>query len=84
MLVMDCLMRPIALNTLGLLDATNICCVSPLPIVLILWDTQVHISTMYYSNEIPHVETLIDDSFSSRTVLSIPDIDPDDDHVRFQ
>jgi len=76
-------MRPITLDTLGPLDATNTCYVSLLPTVLILWDTQVHISTIYCSNEISHVEMLIDDSFGSRTILSIPDIDPDDGHVRF-
>ena len=84
MLVVNCLMRPIVLDTLGPLDVTNTHCMSPLPIVLTLWDIWVHISTMYYSDETPHVEMLIDDSFGLRTILSIPDIDLDDGHVRFQ
>jgi len=83
MLVVDCLVRPIALDTLGPLDVTNTCCMSPLPTVLTLQDIWVHISTTYCSNKTSHIETSIDDSFGLGTILSIPDVNPDDGHVRF-
>jgi len=76
-------MRPIVLDTLGLLNVTNTHHVSPLPTVLTLQDTRVHISTIYHSDETSHIETSIDDSFDLGTVLSILDVNPDDDYVRF-
>jgi len=84
MLVVDCLMRLIVLDTLGLLDVTNVCYLSSLSTVLTLQNTQVHISITYYSNETPHVETSIDDSFGLGTILSVLDIDSDDGHIIFQ
>ena len=84
MLVVDCLVRPITLDILGLLDVTNTYCVSPLPTVFMLQNTQIHISTMYHSNKTSHIETLIDDSFGLETILSVPDVDLDNGHIRFQ
>ena len=74
-------MRPITLDTLGPLNMTNTCYVSPLPTV---WNTQVHISTAYHSNETLHIEMLINDSFGLETILSVPDVDLDDSHIRFR
>ena len=76
-------MRPIALDILGPLNVTNTRHVSPLPTVLTLQDTQVHISTTYHSDETPYIETSIDNSFGLGTVLSVLDVDPDDGYVRF-
>jgi len=75
-------MGPIKLDTLGPLDATNICYVFPLPTVLTLWDTWVYISTIYHSDETPHVEPSVNDSFGLRTILSVSNVDLDG-HVRF-
>ena len=75
--VVDCLVRPIVLDTLGPLNATNTCCVTPLPTVLALWNTWVHVSIMYDSNETPNVELSIDNSFGLRTILGVPCINPD-------
>jgi len=38
---------------------------------------------MYHSNKALHVEVLIDNSFGRRTILSVLDVDLDDDHIRF-
>jgi len=76
-------MRPIALDTLGPLNVTNACCMFPLPTVLTLWNTWVHISTMYYGDETPYIEASIDDSFGLGTILSVPYVDLYDGHIRF-
>ena len=56
---------------------------SPLLTVLILRNTQVHISTTYHGNETPYIKALINDSFALGTILSIPYIDPYDGYNRF-
>jgi len=81
--VVNCLISTIALDTLGPLNTTNICYVSPLPIVLTLQNIQVHISITYYNDETFHIEVSIDDSFGLGTILSVPDVNLDDGHVRF-
>ena len=77
-------MRPIALDTFGPLNVANTCCVTPLPTVLTLWDTWVHIGTIYCSNETSNIKSSVDNSFSLGTILSIPYINPDDNYIRFQ
>ena len=38
---------------------------------------------MYYSDETSHVESLINNWFGLRTILYVPDIDPNDGHIQF-
>jgi len=81
--MVNCLMRPITLDTLGPLNVTNTHCMFPLPTVLTLQNTRVHISTTYYSDETPYVEVPIYDSFGLGTVLSVPYVNPYDGHIQF-
>jgi len=53
----------------------------PFPIVLILWDTWVHIGTFDGSDETSYVEVTIDDILCQRTALGIPDVQPDHCHI---
>ena len=53
----------------------------PLPIVLALWDTWVHIGTFDGSNEMSNVEVTIDDVLHQRTALGVPDVHSDHCHV---
>jgi len=80
---MNCLIRSIALDTLGPLDMTNTYCIFPLPTVLTLWDTWVHISTTYHGNETPYIKVMIYDSFGLGTILSVPYVDLYDGHIQF-
>ena len=53
----------------------------PLPAVLTLQDTRVHVSTADGSDITTNVETSVDKSFSSCTALRVPYIYPDNYHV---
>ena len=79
--VVDCLVRPIVLDIFGPLNVTNTCCVTSLSTVLVLQNTQIHIGTIYHSNETSNVKSLIDNSFSFETILSVLYINPDDSHI---
>ena len=74
----------IALGTPGDMRATAKCRISPLPTVLTLWDTRVHVGTFDGSNELSNVEATIDNVLCWRTTLGIPGVHPDHHHVWFQ
>ena len=71
----------IALGAPGDMRATAKCRMSPLPTVLTLWDTWVHIGTFDGSDESSNVEATIDNVLRQRTTLGIPDVHPDHCHV---
>ena len=52
------------------------------PIVFTLWNTSICTSTIYSSNKLFYVETIIDDWLSFESRLWIPDIDSDDSWIR--
>ena len=57
--------------------------VTPLPTILALWDTRVHIGLSDSYNITADVEALVDKFLGSQAVLWIPDIYPDNSHVWF-
>ena len=71
----------IALGTPGDMRATAKCQMSPLPTVLTLRDTQVHVGTFDGSDKSSNVEATIDNVLCQRTTLGIPDVHPDHRHV---
>ena len=84
MTMVNCLMRTIALDIFGTLNTTNSHSVFPFPAVFTLWDIWVYICTMYYNNETSYIEVSVDDRFGFGTVLSVPNIDPNNGHIWFQ
>jgi len=74
-------MKTIALDTFGTLNTTNFHSVSPFPVVFILQNTWVYICTIYHSNETSHIEVLVDDRFGFGTILSVPNINPNNGHI---
>jgi len=74
-------MSSIALGTPGDMRATAKCRMFPLPTVLALWNTWVHISTFDSSDETSDVEATIYDVLCQRTTLGIPDVQPDHYYV---
>jgi len=71
----------IALGTPKDMRATTKCRMSPLPTVLALQNTWVHISTFDSSDETSNVKATIYDVLCQRTTLGIPDVQPDYHHV---
>ena len=73
----------IALGTPGDIRMATKCWMFPLPTVLALQDTWVHISTFDGSDETSNVEATIDDVLRWRTTLGILDVYLDHCHVWF-
>ena len=71
----------IALGTPEDMRVTAKCRMSPLPTVLTLWDSWVHVGTFDSSDESSNVEATIDNVLHQRTTLGIPDVHPDHRHV---
>jgi len=57
---------------------------APLPAVLALWDTWVHVCAMNGCDILSSIEASIDEHFGIAATLSIPYIYPDNSHVRFR
>jgi len=53
----------------------------PLPAVLALWDTRVHVSAMNSSNKATNIEASVDKCLSSCTALKVPYVYSDNCHV---
>ena len=71
----------IAFGTPGDMRATTKCRMSPLPTVLTLWDSWVHVGTFNGSDESSNVEATVNNVLRRRTTLGIPDVHPDHCHV---
>ena len=84
MMIVNCLIKTIALDTFETLNTTNSYSMSPFPVVFTLQNTWVYICTMYHSNETSHIEVSVDDRFGFGTILSVPNINPNNGHIWFQ
>jgi len=74
----------IALSTPGNIRTTTKCRMSPLPTVLVLWNTWVYVGTFDSSDKMSNVKMMIDNVLHRRTALRIPNVHPDHHHVRFR
>ena len=54
---------------------------TPLPTILTLRDTRVHVSTSNCSDYVSNVETPVDKFLGIVTILVVPNVDPDYYHV---
>ena len=77
-------MRIIASDTFGILNSAWESRVSSFPAVFTLCHSGVHISSSNCCNIPSNIEAMIDEALSSAITLDIPNIDPDDWHVRFR
>ena len=68
------ILTSIAFSTPG--DVKVITEITPLPTVLVLWNTWVHVGTLNSSNITFYVKTTVDNVLSCRTTLGIPDVHP--------
>jgi len=57
--------------------------VVPLPVILTLRDTGVHVSSTNSSYVLAYVEATVDQILSFGAILEVPYVDPNNSHVRF-
>ena len=57
--------------------------VVPLPAILTLRDTGVHVSSTNSSYVLAYVEATVDQILSFGAILEVPYVDPNNSHVRF-
>jgi len=77
-------MRSVVFDILRALDPAEFHCMILLPAVFTLRNAWVHICFTNHYNEAPNVKASVNQAFSLRTTLDIPDIDLNDRHVRFR
>ena len=77
------IMRFIALGTPGHVRSTTKGQITPFPIVSTLRNSWVHICSTDYSNNSSDIETSVDNQLSLCIILQIPDVNPNDSHIRF-
>jgi len=73
----------IALGMPGNMRTTTECWVALFPVVLILWNTWVHICATNSHNKSSNIKTTIDNVLHQRTALGIPDIYPNHCYIGF-
>jgi len=76
------LVRAIALDTLRALDTAEYSHMSPLPAILALRDARVHVGSLNSYNKPPYIETPINKTFNLTSALNIPDVNPNNRHIR--
>jgi len=66
------------------LDVANSCHVTSFLAILTLQYSWIHVGFLNCSYKASHIELSVDDFFCIRTALRVPNIDPDNRHVRFR
>ena len=74
--------RPIALNAFGTLDMARKCGMTPPPAIFALRYARVHGSSPDSSDVVTYIKTSVDEEFSIVPTLNIPNVNPDNGHVR--
>jgi len=58
--------------------------VSPLPAILALGNSQIHVRTSNCGDVIAHIEAPVNKKFSVFSTLNIPDVKPNNGHIRLR
>jgi len=77
-------MRAILFYIFGSLDTAYPCQMTPLPTILALRDTRIHVGTTHCCNNTSYIETSVNNFLNIVTILGIPYVNPDNSHVRFR
>ena len=75
--------RAITFDAFGPLDTTGEGGVTPFPAIFALEDSRIHICSSNRCDIIAHIEVPVDKKFSILTTLYIPNIYPNNSHIRF-
>jgi len=74
--------RAIALYAFSPLNVANTHCMTLFPAIFTLQDSQIHVGSLYYSNEAFYVEASVDNFLSIGSTLGVPYINLNDGHIR--
>ena len=74
----------IALDAFSSLNATRKGGVSPLPAILALGNSRIHVRTSNCGDVIAHIEAPVNEKFCVFSTLNIPDVEPNDGHIRLR
>jgi len=74
----------VALDAFSSLNAIQKGGVSPLPAILTLGNSQIHICTSNCGDVIAHIEAPVNEKFSIFPTLNIPDVYPNNGHIRLR
>jgi len=74
-------MRAIAFYAFGSLDMAYPCQMTPLPTILALKDTRIHVSASHHHNDTFYIEMSVNNFLSIITILGIPYVNPGNSHV---
>ena len=74
----------VALDAFSSLNATRKGGVSPLPAILALGNSRIHVRTSNCGDVIAHIEAPVNEKFSIFSTLNIPDVEPNNGHIRLR
>ena len=80
-LVVNSLIKTIALNTFCLLDSANSSQMPPFPTIFALWYSRIHICSPNCYDETTNVKSSVNETFGLWAALRVPYIDLNDWHV---
>jgi len=75
--------RPVTFDAFGSLDSTRECGMSPFPAIFALGDSRIHVRSSNHSDMVAHIEAPVNEKFGVLPTLHIPNIYPNDGHIRF-
>jgi len=75
-------MRPVTLNTFGLLNTICSHHVPPFPTILALQNIWVYVGSTNCGNKAFYIEASVDYFLGVGPILSVPNINPDYGHIR--
>jgi len=81
MMMMFRKVRTVTPHTLSPLNMANTCHMAPLPTILALWHSWVHVCTTNCCDVATNVELTIDDFLGILSSLGIPNVNPNNGHV---
>jgi len=84
LMVVLSLVKTIAFDIFGFLDMAGQSCMSPLPAVLTLRNSWIHIGFLNCHDKPPYIKTPVYKTLSLTATLDIPNVNPNDQHIRLR
>jgi len=84
LMVVLSLVRAIAFDAFGSLDMAGQSHMSPLPAVLVLRNSWIHIGSSNCHNKPPYIKALVYKTLSLTATLNVPNVNPNDRHIRLR
>jgi len=84
LMIVFSLVRAIALDVLGALDMAGHSCMSLSPAILTLKDARAYVGSSNSCNKPFYIETPVNKTFGLTSTLNIPDVNPNNQHIRLR